>query len=149
AVFGTDRFVLRSITPDAWTREIDLELDLVDPSPWNARSDRIAAALRFLTGDIWRIGFKDGGARPPSWHPKFTDRDCVCLFSGGMDSFIGAANLADAGRQPLLVSQASPKEGPTQEYLARQLGLSENRFDGRVIERHAPPYEPSSRSRSI
>jgi hypothetical protein len=149
AVFATDRFLLRSSGPDGWTRQISLEVDLADPEPWNALAERVAATLRFLTGDTWRIKFRGGGSRPPTWHPKFSDRDCVCLFSGGLDSFIGAADLIEAGRTPLLVSQASPKEGPTQEYLARQLGLDQNRFEGKSIERHAPPYEPSSRSRSI
>jgi hypothetical protein len=71
------------------------------------------------------------------------------LFSGGLDSFIGAADLMQAGRQPLLASQASIKEASTQEYLARTLGLDQIRFAANALERHASPYEPSSRSRSI
>lgn len=149
AVFATDRFLLRSTAADGWTRQIAIEIDLADPDPWQPLKDRIAAALRFLTGDIWQVNFRGDGSRPPRWHPNLSDRDCVCLFSGGLDSFIGAADLIDAGRSPILVSQASPKEGPTQEYLARQLGLDQYRFEGKAIERRAPPYEPSSRSRSI
>ena len=149
AVFATDRFVLRSAAADGWTRQIAIEIDLADPAPWEPLKSRLAAALRFLTGDIWHVNFRGNGSRPPTWHPKLTDRDCICLFSGGLDSFIGAADLIDAGRSPILVSQASPKEGPTQEYLARQLGLEQNRFEGKAIERRTPPYEASSRSRSI
>ncbi|HMH42986.1 MAG TPA: Qat anti-phage system QueC-like protein QatC [Pyrinomonadaceae bacterium] len=149
AVFGTDRFLLRSSAVDGWTREIALEVELADPEPWNALREQIAATLRFLTGDIWKIAFRPNGSRPPTWHPKLTDRDCICLFSGGLDSFIGAADLLDGKRFPLLVSQASPKEGQTQEYLACQLRLDQNRFEGKSIERHVPPYEASSRSRSI
>lgn len=149
AVFAADRFLLRSSGPDGWTRQISLEVDLAEPEPWNKLAERIAATLRFLTGDTWQVKFGRGGSRPPTWHPRFSDRDCICLFSGGLDSFIGAADLIEAHRTPLLVSQASPKEGPTQEYLARQLGFDQYRFEGKAIERHAPPYEPSSRSRSI
>src|SRR5882724_5366094 len=149
AVFATDRFLVRRNAADGWTREIRLQVDLVDPAPWHPLNENIAGMLRFLTGDIWSVEFRDGGMRPPNWHPKLTDRDCICLFSGGLDSFIGAADLLDGKRFPLLVSQASPKEGQTQKYLARQLRLDENRFEGKAIERHVPPYEASSRSRSI
>src|SRR5882724_3143395 len=149
AVFATDRFLVRRNAADGWTREIGLQVDLVDPAPWHPLNENIAGMLRFLTGDIWSVEFRDGGMRPPNWHPKLTDRDCVCLFSGGLDSFIGAADITRTGRRPLLVSQASIKEASTQQYLAGRLGLDQNRFAANVLERYAPPYEPSSRSRSI
>jgi hypothetical protein len=62
---------------------------------------------------------------------------------------IGAIDLTAAGRRPLLVSQASPKEGKIQRHLANRIDLDEYRFQGRVTERAAPPYEPSSRARSV
>jgi hypothetical protein len=95
------------------------------------------------------VRFHNNGALPPEWDPKLTDRDCACLFSGGLDSLIGAADLLQQGRRPLLVSQASPKEGDVQRYLALQLGLDQTRFEGNAIERHGLGYEPSSRARSI
>jgi 7-cyano-7-deazaguanine synthase in queuosine biosynthesis len=149
AVFGTDRFLLRRNTPDGWTRQIALEVDVAEPEPWNAVADRLGAALRFLTGDIWRVRFHAGGMEPPDWHPRFTDRDCACLFSGGLDSLIGATDLLEAGHRPLLVSQASPKEGHVQRYLADRLGIDQHRFEGKAIEKHGLAYEPSSRARSI
>src|ERR1700694_2000754 len=51
AVFATDRFVLRAAAEDAWTRVVDLEVELAEPAPWQAQAERFAAALRFLTGD--------------------------------------------------------------------------------------------------
>lgn len=149
AVYGTDRFVSRYSTPDGWTRQIALNIEVAEPEPWMAVSEKIAATLRFLTGDIWQIRFSPGGARPPEFDSAFSDRDCACLFSGGLDSLIGAADLVANGRRPLLVSQASPKEGPAQKYLAGQIGLEAHRFEGKVIEKFTPPYEPSSRARSI
>jgi Queuosine biosynthesis protein QueC len=85
----------------------------------------------------------------PHFQSHLTDRDCTCLFSGGLDSLIGVMDLVAQGRHPLLISQAFPKEGPIQAYLAEQIGLSDHRFEGRVTERGASVYEPSSRTRSI
>lgn len=149
AVFGVDRFLPRRDAPDGWTRVILLEVDLFDPEPWIAEASRLAAALRFLSGDIWHLRFRPGGMAVPIIQARSTDCDCTCLFSGGLDSLIGAMNLTAIGRRPLLVSQASPKEGSIQSNLANRIGLVNHRFEGHVIERGAPPYEPSSRTRSI
>ena len=149
AVFAADRFVLRSDSSDAWTRTIALDVELVDPDPWTAQAKPLADALRFLSGDIWYLRFHTGGRAPPGFAPRLTDRDCVCLFSGGLDSLIGAMNLVVAKKRPFLISQASPKEGNVQADLARKLGLADHRFDGRVNERGNKPYEESSRARSL
>lgn len=149
AVFAADRFVLRANSPDAWTRTIALDVELVDPTSWAAQAERLAAALRFLSGDIWYLRFYTGGRAAPTFVPQATDRDCACLFSGGLDSLIGAMNLMAAKRRPFLISQASPKEGSVQAYLADKIGLKDHRFESRVIERGREPYEPSSRSRSL
>src|SRR5690606_5437961 len=126
---------------DSWTRVIYLDVALHEPGPWAGQTDRLAAALRFLTGDIWSVRFRGGGQAGPVKQGSFTDRDCVCLFSGGMDSLLGAISLIDAGRRPLLVSQGSPKEITPQKYLAQALGLDAHRFEGRVNERWRAPYE--------
>jgi 7-cyano-7-deazaguanine synthase in queuosine biosynthesis len=149
AIFAADRFVLRHKSPDGWTRIINVEIDLHEPKPWQKESHALCALLRFLTGDIWFLDFRSGGLGVPEFDPSLTDRDCACLFSGGMDSLIGAGDLLQSGRRPIAVSQASSKEAQRQHYLAERLGLAEYRFDGRVRERFAPPYEPSSRGRSL
>lgn len=149
AVFGADRFIPRRSSPDAWTRTIALDVEVFEPEPWAAHAAQLAEALRFLSGDIWYLNFRSGGGQPPTFASKSTDRDCSCLFSGGLDSLIGAINLTTEGHRPLLISQASPKEGSIQRFLADRIGLTEHRFEGRVTERAAPPYEPSSRARSM
>jgi len=149
AIYGTDRFIPRRNSPDGWTRILALEVEVVEPDPWSAQTAQLTAALRFLTGDIWYLSFRAGGQSPPNFTSTSTDCDCTCLFSGGLDSLIGAIDLTAVGRRPFLVSQAAPKEGPVQRYLANQIGLDHHRFEGHVTERAAPPYEPSSRSRSV
>lgn len=149
AVFAADRFVLRADAEDSWTRVIHLDIALSDPSPWHPLVEKMAAAFRFLTGDIWSVRLRSGGQAPPGMQGRFTDRDCVCLFSGGLDSLLGTIALQQQGRAPLLVSQGSPKEISPQKYLAHALGFADHRFEGRVSERWRPPYEPSTRARSI
>jgi 7-cyano-7-deazaguanine synthase in queuosine biosynthesis len=148
AIYASDRFILRQSAPDGWTRSLTVEVALADPSPWQAVATDFSNLLRFLTGDIWTIRFREGGKQPPVFNHRLTDRDCVTLFSGGLDSFIGTLDLLTAGKRPFLVSQATPGEMAPQEQLAREVGLIDQRFDGRVVE-HAPIYEPSSRARSL
>jgi hypothetical protein len=49
AVTAADTFVRRDLSPDRWTREINLEVALYDPQPWVDIADRISVALRFLS----------------------------------------------------------------------------------------------------
>jgi hypothetical protein len=148
-VFAADRFVLRSQAEDGWTRVIHLRVALSNPAAWKGVEERLASAFRFLTGDIWTLQVVEGGERPPQFPPRFNDRDEICLFSGGLDSLLGAVSLLEQGRHPLVVSQGSPKEVDPQVNLAAALGLTFSRFEGRINERWRAPYEPSTRGRSI
>jgi 7-cyano-7-deazaguanine synthase in queuosine biosynthesis len=109
----------------------------------------LAEALRFLTGDVWHLNFRAGGLACPHVQGRLHDRDAVCLFSGGLDSFLGALAALNGGARPLLVSQGSAKEIGPQQRLAAALGLEAHRFEGRVAERWRQPYEASTRARSI
>lgn len=150
AAFAADRFVLRAAGEDGWTRVIDLSVAVHDPTTWNPVANRLETALRFLTGDIWNLRFVPGGAEPLAFQGDLLhDRDAVCLFSGGLDSLLGALMLLDQGRKPKLVSQASPKEVSPQKVLAHQIGLADHRLNANVFERWRPPYEPSTRGRSL
>lgn len=150
AVFAADRFVIRAVGEDGWTRVTSVTVAVQDPVRWSAVSDRLAAALRFLTGDIWTLRFIGGGAKPIQFQGQLIhDRDAVCLSSGGLDSLLGALALLDQGRKPKLISQASPKEATPQKALAHFIGLGDHRLNANVFERWRPAYEPSTRGRSI
>lgn len=97
---------------DTWTREIRLVIPVSDPMKWDACKSHMEGILRFLTGDRWLIGFR---ARPSEHlrlaptRPTGTSEcrfDVVSLFSGGLDSLIGAIDLVEAGASPLLVSHS-------------------------------------------
>ena len=125
SVAAADHGCLRKDSPDGWTRDIQLEVAVTDPAFWNTQTSALNAALRFLTGDIWRLAFVPGGVRPPR-RLRYTHRrlsgDCVCLLSGGVDSLIGAINAVAAGRRPVLVSQVSKGDAERQRQFARTVG---------------------------
>jgi|APEBP8051073178_1049388.scaffolds.fasta_scaffold01138_7 hypothetical protein len=104
---------------DSWTREIRLVIPVSDLPRWTAATPTLTKAMNFLTGDRWTIGFR---SRPG----RFTNiaregpqtlltapHNSLCLFSGGLDSLIGAINLLQDGSTPLLVSHFG--EGATSD----------------------------------
>ena len=79
---------------------------------WTAAAPILIRALNFLTGDRWDVGFRKrakGYAKlVPTVAPTLIPApfDGVSLFSGGLDSLIGAIDSVNAGETPLLVSHA-------------------------------------------
>ncbi len=94
---------------DHWTREIDLHIPVADPDLWIAQQGLLSRTLQFLTGDHWKVFFRSrppgmGNLAVPTEQLPLITPDSVCLFSGGLDSFIGALDLLHEGRAPLFVS---------------------------------------------
>lgn len=113
---------------DTWTREIRLVVPVSDPARWSAATELLQRMLNFLTGDRWTLGFRARPAgflatvptRPPRLAPP--PFNSLALFSGGLDSLIGAINALETGLVPLFISHAA--EGATsasQEKLFRSL----------------------------
>jgi len=113
-VYAADTRISRaSESQDNWTREIRLVVPVSDSDRWNAAVPILVRMLNFLTGDRWKIAFR---ARPKKFltmvprvpnqllKPSF---DSLALFSGGLDSLIGAINMLEDGKTPLFVSHAS------------------------------------------
>ena len=108
-VYAADTRISRhSESQDGWTREIRLVVPVSDLARWNAAIPILQRMLNFLTGDKWTIGFRPRPSRfasvvgaKPLIAPAF---DCASLFSGGLDSLIGAIDLIEAGATPLLIS---------------------------------------------
>ncbi len=103
-VWAGDKLSPRRATPDAWTRSLILHLP-VSPR-WAPLAPRLAGLLNFLTGDDWTLKVREAPldlglkeAWPHAWRP-----DGVMLFSGGLDSLVGALDRLEAGQRLLLVS---------------------------------------------
>lgn len=94
---------------NAWTREIDLCLAVAEPKLWEGLAPPIVTTLNFLTGDRWGVRFRArpkglAALAPAPTKLQTATADSVCLFSGGLDSFIGAIDLLADGKAPMLVS---------------------------------------------
>lgn len=112
-VHAADTRISRSSeSQDGWTREIRLVIPVSDPTLWAAAAPILKRALNFLTGDRWEVGFRtrpnDFDAIVPSMDASLIPApfDGVSLFSGGLDSLIGAIDTLEAKGAPLLVSHA-------------------------------------------
>jgi hypothetical protein len=165
-VHAADTRVSRdSESQDNWTRELRLVIPVSDPTIWTDVAPIFVRLLNFLTGDRWVLQFR---SRPEAFastvpvadstspEPRF---DHLALFSGGLDSLIGAIDALEAGLTPLLVSHAG--DGPTSDAQAKLLeGLHAYypdrpfhrlrvwmTFPEDLIEDSAP--EPSTRGRSL
>lgn len=105
AVWAADKILPRTATPDAWTREITLMLPATPA--WGEVRRPLEALLRFLTGDRWRLEFREAEWQLPFSGSRPNDPlapEAVVLFSGGLDSLAGVIDLLAAGRRLLLVS---------------------------------------------
>lgn len=150
AVNAADLAVARAPSADGWTRTIDLQVALVDPVPFLLLRAEIAEALRFLTGDFWRLDFVAGGEPPPrSTAIRAYGADCVSLLSGGLDSLVGALDLTALGQRPLFVSQIAKGDSPTQIRYADSVGGAERHIQWNHNVKVVHPTERSTRGRSI
>jgi hypothetical protein len=101
---------------DTWTREFRLIVPVSDQTLWQKAGSVVETMLAFLTGDLWRIEFVP---RPRAFKlvvggrkaPKPPRLDQVSLFSGGLDSLVGAVDALERGANPLFISHAA--EGAT------------------------------------
>jgi 7-cyano-7-deazaguanine synthase in queuosine biosynthesis len=98
------------------TREVRIAVTVADRRHWQRLEDLFRRTVFTLSNDRLRFEAVALTRRPPGSGPadvpsteelRRTYRpDCVCLFSGGADSFAGAAHLLSIGRRPLLIAHA-------------------------------------------
>ncbi len=132
AVTAADTFILRKDTANGWCRSFSITLPLCQPDIWQANKVHLEQILHFLSGDIWQFDFQAGGQLPPqpyklSGRTKLVDlrnKDCVCLFSGGLDSAIGVVDLLELGHSPVLVSHSYKGDKSRQQAIIQNNGKS-------------------------
>lgn len=123
AVVAADTFVLRTKSPDGWTREINLTVAISNPDRWIPHIALIQNFLRFLTTDLWAITFVEGGLSAPTPNTMaHLEQSCVSLLSGGLDSLIGAIDLTTQGHRPMVVSQVAQGDKDRQSAFAASIG---------------------------
>lgn len=109
-VYVADTLAWRKDAVDYWSREFDCTFPVRDPEIWRANGNRLSRALKTVAGDEYRFKWLRATSLPAQRRhlasvPK--GYDAVCLFSGGIDSLLGAYRLFSEGKRLLLVGHQS------------------------------------------
>lgn len=170
AVFAADRLVLRENGEDAWSREIELYMPVLCVDKWISCQSLVEEMLSFLTGDRWKICFRERELTEieknakKKWE-KVTEKNMniskICMFSGGLDSCIGALNLLcekDDDTDIVFVSHYGGGKG-TVEYQEMLKDAFINRFNvdesnfvqnyAAIVTKKKDKKEDTTRSRSF
>ena len=148
SAYAADSSSLRSESPDGWTRELDLTIAVQHPDMWNNSAAELARTLAFLSTDRWNFHFIPGGKAPPvPRKPRNPELDAAVLLSGGLDSLVGALDLAAQGKSLLAVSKLVRGDAERQRRYAKSTCKEHHVFnDSTNTLRRA---ESSQRSRSL
>lgn len=116
---------------DAWTRDIAVYIPVTDPELWTTASPQIKEFLSFLTGDVWNLRFRArvAGSEPTIGTQPLIKPDAVCLFSGGLDSFVGAIDLLADSHHLALVGHY----GQTQRELIAAFEAIRPKYNERML----------------
>ncbi len=136
SVFTADKKISRAKTNDAWTRQIELNIPVIEYDKWINVREKLEKLLGFLSGDKWNIHFRktEYTYRYHTINKKLEilqkDKekiDYVSLYSGGLDSFCGAIKLLQQGKNTVFVG-------------FREYGHLENRQNQifKILEKHYP-----------
>ncbi|MCB8890229.1 Qat anti-phage system QueC-like protein QatC [Vreelandella malpeensis] len=164
AVTAAETFERRGDAADAWSRVMHLYIPVFGDDLWNMLSDRLSFILNFLTGDQWKFTFTKTSLQMPK--PIVSKKskaklssliglNSVCLFSGGLDSAVGAIDILNGKSQykPLLLSHAYRGDGVKQEdikkLLKSQYGELSYSISPSLISRRNGKTDVSMRGRSF
>ena len=120
-----DTLTRRSDGADYWSRDFDCVFPVRDARLWKANEASLSRLLANLAGDQYHYEWLSAVSMPA--HPAHRARipksfDAVCLFSGGIDSLVGAHRLLQEGKRLLLVGhQSEQATAAAQKELFKQL----------------------------
>lgn len=109
SIFALDKRIERKQFVDCWTRDISVNIPVIEIDKWLGTEEKWNKMLAFLTGDNWSIYFRKSEkvysqrSNPNRKHLRLDECDCVSLFSGGLDSYCGAIKLLEEGKSPCLI----------------------------------------------
>lgn len=132
-VYVADELVPRAEAADHWSRSLEFVAPVRAADAWRSAEEALRKCLHFVSGDSYRFTWCDC-ASVVCWTKSRTKLrgtfDAVCLFSGGMDSLLGAWTLLSEGKRLLLVGhQADPTTAAAQSDIAQALS---ERFPGAI-----------------
>ncbi len=139
-IYAVDKAVPRDGVDDKWTRHLAIEIPVEHVDTWATVADELSDCIGFLTGDRWEISFRHAEKRLVQKKPrrrsvrfKRATGEAVCLFSGGLDSFIGAVDwLTENPSEKLLLvgHYDGDVSGPGSDQRALRT-ICKQKFDGR------------------
>jgi 7-cyano-7-deazaguanine synthase in queuosine biosynthesis len=162
AVYSADLRVPRRFGgADRWQRDFVLDVPVHDVGRWQGISPHLSSMLSYLTGDTWQFHFREVGPFPlpepkKRAKPKLENGcDCVSLFSGGIDSLVGALDIVNTGKRVALVGHHGT--GMTQPAQTKVLEVLKPKIGGAIFDllfyvhpkKDKLEGEPSMRSRSF
>ena len=111
SVFSIDKRISRTLFLDNWTRELEVSIPVIEIDKWNGVKEKLNEILGYLTGDIWKIEFRETEERYMQCNSNINRKNrfnkeeynAVSLFSGGLDSFCGALELMSQGKSLCLI----------------------------------------------
>ncbi len=108
AIYTADQVISRRLNGyQGWSRHICVHFPVSDLGLWRQACPKLVQMLSFLSGDKWEINFRQRINQRMIQDAVNSNPDGVtkvCLFSGGLDSFIGAIDLLSNGEKLALVS---------------------------------------------
>lgn len=144
AVYGADRIIKRKDSLSAWKRSIHLHLPVLNAEILEQNVELLRRTINFLTGDSWDFTFRNRELTPEErrlsdqMDQTRTDKleiNIICMFSGGLDSFIGAIDLLEGERKDIVfVSHYGGGKGtreyqePLRKELIREYSLPNDNF---------------------
>jgi 7-cyano-7-deazaguanine synthase in queuosine biosynthesis len=132
SVYAIDQIVSREIDGfQKWSRHFILHMPVHSVDSWTSIKDDFENLLSFLSGDKWEIRLREHSERLETQDHLFNNPDnfeIVSLFSGGLDSYIGAINLLEKGKKTVLVShyKGGTPEKASQEMLYEKIKKTYN-----------------------
>lgn len=109
-IYATDKALPRHAEDDKWTRHLAVEIPVEHVETWTSVAEDLSGCITFLTGDKWELSFRHNERRLIQKRPRKRFAPfrrirgpTVGLFSGGLDSFIGAVDWMTANPEENLL----------------------------------------------
>lgn len=139
-----------------FSRDLALRVAVLAPDRWTDELlDTTAELLAWLTGDTWELSVTAApDADLPDAFPAERSAEPVSLLSGGLDSFLGAIQLLQAGAHPTFVGHKDTAtairaaQSAVWGWLARTYTPAPS-YTRIALSQAGSRREPSSRSRAL
>jgi len=161
AAYTIDQLVSRSsFGYYQWSRYFKLYIPVLETTNWLRAKQELEECLSFLSGDKWEVMFRSREAVHENFQRETLEIEQVSLFSGGLDSLIGAVDLLDLNQNVALVSHHKGGGGGEKSLQVGLISKLNERYDDKTVsgfnffvqpvQNNNPFYgEDSQRARSI